>query len=69
MNSPVINTTVQYTTNTIAVSSTTAAVLGWLPPLLAVIASIFTIVWIGMQIIVEWDAFVIRVKKIFSLTE
>ena len=39
-----------YTTNTLAVAGTGASILGWLPPLLALVASAFSIVWFAIEI-------------------
>lgn len=51
MNLHNVNQMVIHVTNTASVTSTAAAILGWLPPLLAAIASLFTIFWLGLQIV------------------
>lgn len=36
--------------NTTAIASTSATLLGWLQGISAVIASVFTVIWLGLQI-------------------
>lgn len=46
-----INSAPVHFINTTAIASTFASVMGWLPPLLAALASLFTILWMLMQLI------------------
>lgn len=45
-----VNTNVIHAVNTSAVAATAASVLGWIPPFLAALASLFTILWMALQI-------------------
>lgn len=42
------STPVNYTLNTSAITSSAASFLGWLPPTLAAIASLLSIIWISI---------------------
>lgn len=46
----------------IAVSAVAGSLAGWLPP----IAAGFTIIWIAMQMVINWDKFMAKVKEWFE---
>lgn len=45
-----VNTNVVHAVNTSSIAATAAALLGWIPPFLAAMASLFTILWMALQI-------------------
>jgi len=49
-------------TDVIAVGTFAAWLAGWLP----LLAAAFSIVWIGMQMVINWDKFTAKVKEWFE---
>ena len=45
-----VNNNAVHVVNTSSIVATLAGILGWIPPFLAAIASLFTITWMALQI-------------------
>lgn len=53
---------VKHTIDMAAVVAAAWSVAGWLPP----VAALFSIVWLGMQIIMNWEKFANTLRKMFT---
>lgn len=45
-----------------AITTAIATVVQWAPP----VAALFSIFWLCMQIIINWDKFVLELKRMFT---
>lgn len=53
---------IRHTIDMAAVVAAVWTVAGWLPP----VAALFSIIWLGMQIVMNWDKFTDKLKHIFT---
>lgn len=52
----------KHTIDGIALGTAFSAFVGWLPS----VAALFSIVWLGMQMVINWDKFVEKLKKLVN---
>jgi hypothetical protein len=53
---------IKHSVDMAAVVAAVWSVAGWLPP----VAALFSIVWLGMQIIMNWSKFTAALRRMFT---